>query len=137
MPSVFTPILQGKPDPLVFWRDDRCIALHAMEPLRPGHAIVVPIDEVDHWIDLPPDLASHVFGVAQIVARAIQAEFQPAKVGVMIAGLKVRHVHVHLTPIDQVRDILDAGPQPVDAIAAAARLRARLRPMGGASVAEG
>jgi histidine triad (HIT) family protein len=137
MPSVFTPILSGASDPLVIWRDERCVAMHAMEPLRPGHAIVVPVDEIDHWIDLPPDLAAHLLFVSQVVARAVQDAFRPTKVGLMIAGIKVRHVHVHLMPIATVRDILDPGAQPVDGVAAAWLLRASLRRAGALHVVEG
>lgn len=136
MPSVFTPILGGASDPLVIWRDDRCVAMHAMEPLRPGHAIVVPLDEIDHWIDLPADLAAHVMSVSQVVARAVRDAFRPTKVGLVIAGLAVRHVHVHLMPIATVRDILDPGPQPVDGVAAARLLRASLRRAGAVHVVE-
>ena len=32
--------------------------------MAPGHALVVPIEEIDHWVDAPPELAAHLFAVA-------------------------------------------------------------------------
>jgi histidine triad (HIT) family protein len=105
MPSIFTRIITGESPGRIVYRDDQCVALLSITPLKPGHTLVVPIQEVDHWIDLSPDLAAHLIHVAQKVARAIQQTYQPQKVGLMIAGLEVRHVHLHLVPIDSVYDL--------------------------------
>lgn len=130
MPSVFTRIINGELPGRFVWRDERCVAFLSIQPLKPGHTLVIPIEEVDHWIDLPPDLAAHVFGVAQRVAHAIQQAFQPEKVGLMIAGLEVRHCHLHLVPIHGLHDLdfsrQDKNPDPAMLDDAAARIRAAL-----------
>jgi histidine triad (HIT) family protein len=87
------------------------VAFLTIAPLKPGHTLVVPIEEIDHWIDMPPDLAAHVFSVALRVGQAIQRTFQPAKVGLSIVGLEVRHVHLHVSPIWQVGDLNFANQQ--------------------------
>jgi histidine triad (HIT) family protein len=66
---------------------------------------VVPIAEVDHWIDLDDDVAAHLTVVAKRIAVAQQQIFSPAKVGLMIAGLEVPHVHLHVVPIRGVHDL--------------------------------
>lgn len=111
MPTLFTKIIRGEIPGRFVYRDERCVAFLTIAPLKPGHTLVVPIEEVDHWIDLAPDLASHVFAVAQRVAQAIQATFQPTKVGLIIAGLEVRHVHLHLSPIWEIGDLNFARQQ--------------------------
>jgi histidine triad (HIT) family protein len=111
MPSLFTKIIQGEIPGRFVYRDDRCVAFLTIAPLKPGHTLVVPIQEVDHWIDMPPDLAAHVFAVAQKVAHAIQTTFQPTKVGLIIAGLEVRHTHLHLSPIWAIGDLNFANQQ--------------------------
>ena len=130
MPSVFTRIINGELPGRFVWTDDHCVALLAAAPLRPGHTLVVPRDEVDHWIDLPPELASHLMLVAQKVGRAIQSAFQPAKVGIAVVGLEVRHVHIHLVPIDSIGDMdfsrQDRAPDPAMMDSAAERLREAL-----------
>ena len=111
MASIFTRIISGEIPGRFVYRDDRCVALLTIAPLKPGHTLDVPIEEVDHWIDLPADLSAHLFAVAQKVATAIQQEFQPEKVGLIIAGLEVRHVHLHLSPIWEIGDLNFAHQQ--------------------------
>jgi histidine triad (HIT) family protein len=105
VPTVFTEIIQGERPARFVWRDDVCVAFLSALPLRPGHTLLVPIIEVDHWIDLEPSIAHHLMTVAQTVGHAIQTAFGPRKVGLLIGGLDVPHVHIHLVPIDTVHDL--------------------------------
>ncbi|HEX4902113.1 MAG TPA: HIT family protein, partial [Acidimicrobiales bacterium] len=65
MATVFTKIIEGELPGRFVWRDDRCVAFLSINPLRRGHTLVVPIEEVDHWLDLDPDVNAHVLGVGQ------------------------------------------------------------------------
>jgi histidine triad (HIT) family protein len=134
MPSLFTRIIRGELPGRFVWRDARCVAFLTIAPLRPGHTLVVPIREVDHWLDLAPDEMAHLMAVSQKVGQAIQSAFAPVKVGLMIAGLEVPHVHVHLVPIHTLRDLdfanADKSPAPAALDDAAAKLRAALRAAG-------
>jgi histidine triad (HIT) family protein len=138
--SIFTRIIRGELPGRFVWRDPRAVAFLTIEPLRPGHTLVVPVEEVDHWLDLEPELASHLMRVAQSVGRGIQRALRPEKVGLIIAGLEVPHVHLHLTPIDELRDLdfsrANRSPRDEDLDRAAAKIRAALRELGHAEVAE-
>lgn len=105
MATVFTMIIEGELPGRFVWRDDRCVAFLSINPLRRGHTLVVPIVEVDHWLDLDPELNAHLTAVSQHVGRAQQTAFSPTRVGLMIAGLEVPHVHLHVVPIDGVHDL--------------------------------
>lgn len=137
MPNVFVRILKGELPARFVYRDDRCAAFLSIAPLRPGHTLVVPVQPVEHWIDLPPDDLSHLMAVSQKIGQALQHGFQPAKVGLMLAGLEVPHVHVHLVPIESARD-LDFANQDTHASAeslddAAETIRRALQALGHAS----
>lgn len=127
MSSVFTRIIEGELPSHMVWRDDRCVAFLSINPLRHGHTLVVPIAEVDHWLDLDPDLAAHLMVVAQRIGTAQQEAFQPLRVGLMVAGLEVPHVHLHVLPIWGVADMdfanADLNPDPESLADAAAALR--------------
>ena len=105
MASIFTKIINGDIPGHFIYRDNDCVAFLSIEPLSPGHTLVVPIEEVDHWIDLSPDLAAHVMQVARKVGRAIDAVYSPKRVGMMIVGDEVPHVHLHVTPIESAQDL--------------------------------
>ena len=111
MSSVFSMIIAGELPANFVYRDDRCVAFMSINPLQRGHALVVPIAEIDHWLDLTPDLAAHLMVVAQRVGRAQQEAFSPVRVGLMIAGLEVPHVHLHVVPITNVGDLNFANAQ--------------------------
>lgn len=130
MATLFTRIIEGELPGRFVWRDDRCVGFLSINPLQPGHTLVVPIAEVDHWIDLDDDLALHLMKVAKAIGVAQQRVFGPVKVGLMVAGLEVPHVHLHVVPIRGVHDLdfsnADPDPDPADLDQAADRLRAAL-----------
>lgn len=118
MASIFTRIIQGKLPGRFIYRDETVVAMLTIEPLRPGHTLVVPIAEVDHWLDLDPATMHHAMDVAQLVGRAIETVFQPRRVGMMIAGLEVPHVHIHVSSLDTMADMdfanADRSPEPAE-----------------------
>jgi len=140
MASVFTRIIEGELPGRFVWRDERCVAFLSINPLKPGHVLVVPRVEIEHWIDLPADEWAHLNEVAHAIGVALDHAYQPAKVGLMLAGLEVPHVHVHLVPIDTVDDLdfanVDASPEPVALDEAAERIRSALRTLGASGVTE-
>lgn len=105
MATIFTKIIEGEIPGTFVWRDDECVAFMSINPLRAGHVLVVPKLEVDHWLDCPEKLRDHLFAVAQTIGRALQEVYTPEKVGLMIAGLEVPHLHLHVVPIDGVHDL--------------------------------
>lgn len=139
MATLFTRIINGEIPGRFVWRDDRCVAFLSIHPLRPGHTLVVSRAEVDHWLDLEPELAAHLMTVAQSVGAAVQHAFSPVKVGLMIAGLEVPHVHLHVVPISGLQDLdfsrQDLNVKPEDLDRAAERIRAALRTLGCSQVA--
>lgn len=138
MATIFTMIIEGEIPGTFVWRDDRCVAFMSINPLREGHVLVVPRDEVDHWIDCPSDLRDHLFGVSQSIARAVDQVWSPEKVGLMIAGLEVPHLHLHVVPIDGVHDLdftnAAASVDREDLEKAATSIRSALAGLGASGV---
>lgn len=134
MATVFTRIIDGELPARFVWKDELCVAFMSINPLRSGHVLVVPREEVDHWLDLDPDLMAHLMNVSRSIGRAIQRGFQPAKVGLLIAGLEVLHLHVHLVPIDGLHDMdfdnAARDPDPAELDRAADTIRRELTAQG-------
>lgn len=140
MATIFTRIIDGELPGRFIWRDDQCVGFLSINPLQPGHVLIVPRAEVDHWVDLDPVLATHLMAVSHQIGRAAQEAFSPVKVGLMIAGLEVPHVHLHIVPIRGVHDLdfanADSSPDPAEMDDAAERLRAALRAAGATGVSD-
>lgn len=140
MPSIFTRIIAGEIPGTFVWKDERAVAFLSIAPMMTGHTLVVPRDEVDHWIDLDPTLAAHLFSVAQQIGRAQDLEWKPRRIGLLIVGEEVPHTHLHVVPINNPEELsfanADSAPEAAVLEAAAARIRARLRELGCAAVAD-
>lgn len=102
MTTIFSRIIAGEIPGTFVWRDDQCVAFMSINPINRGHVLVVPIEELDHWIDLEPALAEHLMVVARAIGRAQQAAFAPERIGLMIAGFEVPHVHIHVIPMESM-----------------------------------
>ncbi len=134
MASIFSRILAGEIPGRFVWKDEQCFAILTVNPIQPGHVLVIPRQEIDDWLDLSPALRDHLVATAQVLGRALKAAFQPVKVGVAIVGLEVRHVHLHLIPISAPEHMefarADTHPDPAGLDAVAERVRATLTAMG-------
>ncbi len=104
MASVFTMIREGNIPGHFVWKDDKAFAIMTIQPLRQGHLLVIPVEEIDHWDDLPDELATHLMLVAKKLAKALKRSHPAKRVGVVIAGLEVPHTHVHVFPADELSD---------------------------------
>jgi histidine triad (HIT) family protein len=136
--TIFTRIIEGNLPARFVWKDDECVAFLSNRPLRPGHALVVPRLEVDHWLDLKPALLARLTEAAQAIGRAQMVAFKPARIGMMLAGLEVPHCHFHVVPIRGVHDLdfgnQDPNPDPASMDDAAESIRRELRRLGFAQV---
>ena len=134
MATIFTRIIAGEIPGTFVWRDERCVAFMSINPMAHGHVLVVPIDEIDHWVDAPHDLTAHLFEVTRCIGLAQQAAFSPARVGVIIAGYEVPHTHIHVIPTNDMSELSFANAAPSvdrDELAAAATaIMAELRELG-------
>ena len=134
MSTVFTKIIDGEIPGRFVWRDDDVVAFLPIALLAPGHTLVVPIEPVDHWIDLAPDLNAKVWSVAQTISQALDAIYRPTKVGVLVVGEEVPHAHVHLVPFTELSQLSfanqDTNPTPDALDGQADALRAALRAAG-------
>lgn len=139
MSTVFTKIMNGELPGRFVWADERAVGLLSINPLGPGHTLVVPRAEVDHWVDADAPLLGHLTAVAHAIGAAVHRIWQPPRIGLMVAGFEVPHLHLHVFPAWDMAgfDFANAA-RTVDAAQQDGyrdRLRAELRAAGhGASV---
>ena len=130
MATVFTRIIDGELPGTFVWRDEHAVAFMSINPLATGHVLVVPIVEVDHWIDLDAELAAHLFDLAGAIGRAMASAFHCARVGLIIAGYEVPHTHLHVIPTNSMAQLNFANAalsvDPADLESAAEAIRAQL-----------
>ncbi len=105
MASIFTKIINGEIPCHKVAEDDKNLAFLDIMPLRKGHVLVIPKQEVDYIYDLSePDFISlQLF--AKKVALGMKKVLACEKIGTTVIGLEVPHAHIHLIPINGVADM--------------------------------
>ncbi len=103
--TLFSRIIHGQIPGTFVYRDDFCVAFMTINPITTGHLLVVPIDEVDQWTDLPSELSSHLFKVAAQISEAQKIAFKCARIALIIAGYEIPHCHLHLIPSNSMADL--------------------------------
>ena len=98
MASVFTNIINGELPGRFVYQDDKVVAFLSIEPIKMGHTLVVPRDEVDKWTDLPSDTWLHVARVSQLIGQAVCKAWDAPRAGEIIVGFDVPHTHIHVFP---------------------------------------
>ncbi|WP_373077939.1 HIT family protein [Zhongshania sp.] len=129
MSTLFTKIIQREIPGHFVWEDEQAVAIMTIAPIKTGHVLVIPRQEVDHWDDLPEALAAHLMSVAQTIAKALKRAFVCERVSMMIVGLEVPHTHLHLVPINSMADANFGNAkmaEQADLAAAADKIRSAL-----------
>lgn len=127
MASIFTKIIHGEIPCYELARDEHFISFLDISPIQRGHALVVPLQEVDYIFDLPQDILSAMLPFAQRVARAIETVVPCKRMGLAVVGIEVPHAHMHLVPLQEVGSLdfglprLSLSPAEYQELAAAIR----------------
>ena len=111
MPSIFSRIAAGEIPSYKVAEDERHFAFLDINPVHPGHVLVIPKKEVDYIFDLSDDEYSALMLFAKRVAKAIKQAIPCRKVGVTVIGLDVPHTHVHLVPMNEGADMNFCAPK--------------------------
>ena len=133
MATVFSRIINGDLPGYFIYRDDTVVAFLSIGPVALGHTLVVPVAEIDQWVDAPPELWGHLNEVAQLIGRAQQQVTGAPRVGYLIAGFEVPHLHIHVFAAQDMRgytlaDQVTVSDQQMTEVTA--RLRGALRELG-------
>jgi histidine triad (HIT) family protein len=80
------------------YEDDRCLAFLDINPVRPGHTLLIPKEHYEMMTDTPDDLIGHLFTVARLLMIDIKEKLSADFVTLSVVGLDVPHFHVHLIP---------------------------------------
>ncbi|MDE6322722.1 MAG: HIT family protein [Paramuribaculum sp.] len=105
MASVFSLIVKGDIPCYKVAESDNCLAFLDINPIAPGHTLVIPKREVDYLFDLPDNEYTELMLFAKKVAVAAGKAIPCKRVAEAVIGLEVPHAHIHLVPINRESDL--------------------------------
>lgn len=125
MATIFSKIASGEIPSYKIAEDDRFFSFLDINPVAPGHVLVIPKREVDYIFDLEDEELAAMQLFAKRIAKAIGKAMPCRKVGQCVIGLEVPHAHIHLVPMRTEADMdfrkpkLNLPPEEMERIAQA------------------
>ena len=105
MQGVFSKIIAGDIPSYKVYEDEYCFAFLDINPNAVGHTLCVTKKEVDKVFELSEKEYNLLMQFSRKVALAIGKAIPCKRVGMSIIGLEVPHVHVHLIPLQSMKDV--------------------------------
>lgn len=99
--SIFTKILKHEIPGEVIYEDDAAFVILTIEPISPGHCLVIPKAQVDSLWDLDDETYHHLMEVSHEMARRIEKAYDYKRVGMLVEGFGVPHAHIHINGFDK------------------------------------
>ena len=109
--SIFSRIAAGEIPSYKVAADDRHFAFLDINPMAPGHTLVIPRREVDYLFDLTPQEYDDLWAFAREVALKLKKAVPCKRVGVAVLGMEVPHAHIHLVPLQSESDMDFRAPK--------------------------
>ena len=100
MPGIFSKIIAGEIPCYKIAENKYCLAFLDINPLKEGHALVIPKKEINDLFDLDNETYSHLLAFAKKVAIATKKAIPCKRISVAVLGFEVPHAHIHLIPIN-------------------------------------
>lgn len=101
---IFCDILLGQAPADFVYRDHLCAAFMDIQPVNPGHVLVVPVRHAELISELDQESTGHLLEIAQQVDTALRkCGIKCEGVNLFLAdgrpaGQDVMHVHLHVIP---------------------------------------
>lgn len=111
MASIFTKIVNGEIPAHKVAESELFLAFLDVNPLKAGHTLVIPKQEVDYIFDLDSDTYQHLWAFAKRVAAAVEKTVPCKRIGIAVIGLEVPHAHIHLVPLENIGDLDFSAPR--------------------------
>ena len=111
MPTLFSRIVSGEIPCHKIAENEKFLAFLDISPLREGHTLVIPKNEVNYIFDLDNSLLTEILLFCQPIAKKIEKVIPCKRIGVSVIGLEVPHAHIHLVPIDSADDLNFTRPK--------------------------
>ena len=105
MPTIFTRIAAGEIPSYKVAEDDKYFAFLDINPVAPGHVLVIPKKEESYIFNLDADTYAGLTMFARRVAKALEKAVPCKRIGVCVIGLEVPHAHIHLVPLNSEADM--------------------------------
>jgi histidine triad (HIT) family protein len=97
---LFCKIINGDIPSVRIWEDESVFAFLDINPVNPGHTLVIPKTHQEDVFDIADEEYSSLFNSAKKLGRAVKKAMGSKRVGIVVEGFLIPHAHIHLIPIN-------------------------------------
>ena len=105
MECIFCKIVAGEIPSERIWEDEDFFAFLDIAPIHAGHVLLIPKEHIDYIFDYDDPGYSEIFKRAKMLSERIKEATGAEKIGLAIEGIAVRHLHLHLVPVNKGNDL--------------------------------
>jgi len=102
---LFCKIIKGELPSYKIWENERFLAFLDINPICPGHTILIPKKHVDYIFGLEEPLYLEMFKIVKQLSKALKKAIRSKKIGLVVEGFNVSHAHIHLVPINKGNEL--------------------------------
>jgi histidine triad (HIT) family protein len=95
---VFCKIVGGDLPAHAIYENKKILAFLDINPVKPGHILVIPKDHYPAMTDAPDPVIADIFVEAKKLMIALKRAMAADFVTLSVVGTDVPHLHIHLTP---------------------------------------
>lgn len=113
---IFCKIIKGDIPSYKVYEDEFSLAFLTIAPIKAGHTLIIPKKHQEYLFEMDSLDLGNLMDASKKVAQILQKAFKPktSKIGLMVAGLEVAHVHLHLIPMDSEKDLNFSLARPAE-----------------------
>lgn len=112
MPCVFCEIVAGRIPALTVWEDRDHLLMLDIRPIAPAHLLLLPRKHTEDLFQLPEREYARLLETARTLAPVLRQATNAKRIGMVVEGFGVPHVHVHLVPVNEAGELNPANARP-------------------------
>lgn len=105
MDCIFCKIILNEIPVYKVWEDNNTLVFLDINPINPGHILVVPKEHSDDLFELEESSYINLLKTAKMLAPKLKNIMNSKRVGMVVEGFGVAHTHIHLIPINRGNEL--------------------------------
>ncbi len=112
--EIFKKIISREIPAHIIWESDTHLAFLDINPIQPGHTLVIPKQQIDYIFDMHDSEYTNLWFATKEVAKLLKDKLSPKRVAIVVEGFDIPHVHVKLVPVNTGRDLDQSLAKPAE-----------------------
>jgi histidine triad (HIT) family protein len=111
---IFCKIVKGEIPCVKIWEDEKHLAFLDLNPINPGHTLVIPKKHTDYIFDLEDKEYNDLMLQSKIIAKRLKISLNSKRIGIAVEGFAIPHVHIHLVPLNNGSELNPERAKPAN-----------------------